>query len=49
VVGNPVAEDNETDRDDGGQISRDFHDLLKATALSLPCPLQRSTYPGNSG
>ncbi|MEV6927618.1 hypothetical protein AB0M46_24390 [Dactylosporangium sp. NPDC051485] len=34
---------------DDGQLGRDFHDLLKATALGLPCPLQlmrRDTWEG---
>jgi hypothetical protein len=45
------GEDNDTDDDDrhDGEIGRDFHDLLKAEALGLACPLQimrRETWEG---
>jgi hypothetical protein len=45
------GEDGEPDPDEGGQVGRDFHDLLKATALSLSCPLQlmrRDTWEGTT-
>lgn len=45
-----TAEDGEEDEDAPGDNEYlDFHDLLKATALSLPCPLQlikRETWSG---
>jgi hypothetical protein len=46
----PDGEDDEPDADDA-EIGRDFHDLLKAKALSLPCPLQlmrRETWEGTT-
>jgi hypothetical protein len=33
------TEESETDQDDQ-DLGSDFHDVLKAKALGLPCPLQ---------
>lgn len=45
------GDDGETDADDSTAIGRDFHDLLKAKALGLACPLQlmrRDTWEGTT-